>query len=102
MRSYHDGASLLQWHFDQCAATQICHAADTGHDTPPRHSIQKRGRPVAVLSIYVERRTGIHNPFLSLESDSVGKSFPDLPHTSANGQLYDAVMVVVSRKLGTK
>ena len=24
---------------------------DTGHDTPPRHSIQTRGRPIAVLSI---------------------------------------------------
>ena len=34
----------------QCAATQECHAADTGHDTPPRHSIQTQGRPVGVLS----------------------------------------------------
>ena len=25
--------------FDQCAATQECHAADTGQDTPPRHRI---------------------------------------------------------------
>ena len=39
LRSYHDGACFLQWYFDQCAATQKCHAADTGHDTPPRHSI---------------------------------------------------------------
>ena len=62
LRSYHDGACL--WYFDQCAATQKCHAADTGHDTPPRHSIQTRGRPVAVLSIDVERHTGIHSyPF---------------------------------------
>ena len=37
----------------------------TGHDTPPSHSIQTRGRPVVVLSIYVERHSGIHNyPFL--------------------------------------
>ena len=35
--------------------------ADTGHDTPSRHSIQTRGRPVAVLSIDVEHHTGIHN-----------------------------------------
>ena len=34
LRSYHDGARLEQWYFDQCAATQECHAADTGHDTP--------------------------------------------------------------------
>ena len=50
--------------FDQCAATQECHAADTGHDTPPRHCIQTWGRPVAVLFIDVERHTGIHSlPF---------------------------------------
>ena len=59
-RSYHDGDFLWQWYFDQCAATQECHAADTGHDTPSRHSIQTQGRPVAVLSIDVERHTGIH------------------------------------------
>ena len=64
LRSYHEGACLKQWYFDQCAATQKCHAVDTGHDTPPRLSIQTRGRPVAVLSIDVERHTGIHSyPF---------------------------------------
>ena len=26
--------------FDKCAATQECHAANTGHDTLPCHSIQ--------------------------------------------------------------
>ena len=52
---------LQQWYFDQCAATQEWHTADTGHDTPPHHSIQTRGRPVAVLSIDVERHSGIHN-----------------------------------------
>ena len=31
-----------------------------------------------------------------------GKSFPDLPHTPANAQLYDAVMVVVSQKHSRK
>ena len=41
--------------------TQKCHAADKGHDTQPSHSIQTRGRPVAVLYIDVERHTGIHN-----------------------------------------
>ena len=30
------------------------------------------------------------------------ESYPDPPHTPANAQLYDAVMVVVSRKLGRK
>ena len=31
---------------------------------PPRHSIQARGRPVDVLSIDVERHTGIHSYLL--------------------------------------
>ena len=49
---------------DQCAATQKCDATDTGHDTPPRHSIQTQGRAAAVLSIGVQRHTGIHSyPF---------------------------------------
>ena len=62
--------------------------SQTGHDTPPHHSIQTQGRPVAVLSIDVERHTGIHNyPSLSLVSDPNGKSFPDLPHTTAKAQL---------------
>ena len=66
VRSHHDGACLYQWYFDQCAATQGCQAEDTGHDTPPRHSIhvKTQGRPVVVPSIDVERHTGIHNyPF---------------------------------------
>ena len=32
-----------------------------GHDTPPRHSIQTHGRPVAVLSIDVECHSGIQS-----------------------------------------
>ena len=32
-----------------------------GRDTPSRHSVQTRGRTVAVLSIDLERHTGIHN-----------------------------------------
>ena len=74
LMSYHDGACLQQWYFDQCAATQECHVADTGHDTPPRHSIQTQDmtpHPVtvyrhgaAVLSTGVKHHTGIHSfPF---------------------------------------
>ena len=55
------------------------------------------------LSIGVERHTGIHNyPFQCLWANLIGKSFPDLPHIPANVQLNDAVMMVVSRKLGGK
>ena len=32
----------------------------------------------------------------------LGKSFPNLPHTPANAQLYDTNMVVASRELGIK
>ena len=71
-------------------ATHECHATDTGHVTPPRHSIQTRGRPIVVLFIDVKRHTGIHNyQFPCLGSDTTGK-------------LYDDVMVVVSRKLAKK
>ena len=42
---------------DQCTVTHECHATDTGHGTQTCHSIQTRGRPVAVLSIDVERHT---------------------------------------------
>ena len=52
---------LSQWNFEQCAATQECHAADTGHDTPPRHSMQTQGRPAVVLSIDVELHTVLGN-----------------------------------------
>ena len=37
-----------------------------------------------------------------LTSDPTGKSFHDLPHTPVNAQPYDAVMVLVSQKLGIK
>ena len=64
LRSYRADAFLKQWHFDQCAATQECHAADIGHDTPPRYSTQTQGQSVVVLSIEMERQTGLHNyPF---------------------------------------
>ena len=33
--------------------------ADTGHDTPPHHIIQTPGQPAVMLSIDVERHTGI-------------------------------------------
>ena len=85
-----------RWYFDhgQCAATREWHATDTEHDAPPHHSIQTQGQPVVVISIDVECHAGIHNyPFQCLGSDPIRKSFPDLPHTPANAQLYDANIV---------
>ena len=49
--------SLPKKHYNGLNLNQT---ADPGHKTPPRHSIQTQGRPVAVLSIDVERHTGIH------------------------------------------
>ena len=64
LRSYCDAACLEQCYFDQYAATQKFHATDTVHDTTSHHSIHTQDQPVVVLSIDVERHTGIHNyPF---------------------------------------
>ena len=38
---------------------------------------------------------------LCLGTDPTGKSFPDLPHTPANVQLYEAFMVKLGRKYHT-
>ena len=46
LRAYRNDACLSQWYYDQCAAKQKYHAADTGHDIPPRNSIQTQSRPV--------------------------------------------------------
>ena len=72
--------------------------------TPQPFTVYRhRADPVVVLSIDVEHPTGINNyPFECLGSDPIGQSFPGLPHTTANAQLYDADMVVVSQKLGRK
>ena len=59
-----DGACLQKWYFDHCAATQECHAVDTGHDTPARHSVYRHGTNLSScypFMIYVERHSEIHN-----------------------------------------
>ena len=42
---------LVAVEHDQCAATQECHAVDTEHNTPPRHSTQTQGRLVLYENI---------------------------------------------------
>ena len=67
--------TVLQY-FDQCAATQECHAADTRHDTPPRHGIQTQGRPALCYPFDVERHTGIDSyPFYNV----LGETRPGNP-----------------------
>ena len=66
--------TLKLWYFDQNAVTQEC--MPQTHDMTPHHSIQTRGYPVAVLSIEMERHTGVHNYlFECLGEDPTVKSF---------------------------
>ena len=60
-----------------CAEMPCLH---TGHDTPPCHSIQTLGQPIAVLS----RGMSHWKPQLQIlmfMSDLTEKSFHHLPHT---------------------
>ena len=51
----------------------------------------------------METQTGINSyPYYCLGSDPTGKSFPDFLHTPAKAQLYEVIMVVVSRKFDRK
>ena len=52
LRSNSDGSGLLQWYFDQCAATLENHASDTGNDSPPRHSIQTQDMTPHPITVY--------------------------------------------------
>ena len=82
-----------------------CHVVDTGHDTPSRHSIHTQGQPDVVQPIDVERHTADWNTQLSILMSWVRPDreiIADPPHTLANAQLYDAGMVVVSKKVGRK
>ena len=79
-----------------------CHTGLSCHRHRTWHPILSQYR-YRVVSIDVEHITGIHNyPFYCLGSDPIGKSFPVLSTHAVNAHLYDAVMVVVSQKLGRK
>ena len=69
----------------------------------PRHSIQTRGRPVAVLSFDVTLEYTTTHLTVSGQTQSRNPS-PALHKHAANAQLYDSVTVVVavSQKLGRK
>ena len=79
-------------YFEQCAATQECHAIDAGHDTPPCHRIQTT---VVGLSVDVKRHTGIHDFQNVLGHNRPG--YLSLPSTH-----HEAVMVVVREQLDRK
>ena len=67
---------------DTCCHTKMSCRRDKWHDT--RHSIRIRGLTI-VLSIDVERYTGVHNYRLYC---TIGKPFSDLPHTSELSTLW--------------
>ena len=100
LRLYHDGACWEQWYFDQCAATQECHAGDSGHDT--YHSIHTWGQPVVVLSIVVERHTGIHNYPMICLTRSGNPSLTFYTHQRMLNFMMLLYMVVISQKPGRK
>ena len=83
-----------------CHTRMQCRRHRTWH--PTHHSIQTRGWPVAVLFIDVEHHT---MEYTATHFNVLGQTQPwnpSLTHTPANAHLYDAVMVVVSRKLARK
>ena len=85
--------SFISGNFDQCSATQECHAIGTGHYTPPRDSIQTQGRTVLVLSIDVEPHTGIHKyPFQCLGLDPPRYSSP---YTSECSRPWSRTFIVI-------
>ena len=87
LRSYRDGNFLKQSYFDQSAATQECHAVNTVHETPTRHSIQTQGRPLVLIYIDVEYITTNFNVFGQTRS---GNLFPTF-HT--HQLTFDCMMV---------
>ena len=76
-----------QWYFDQRAATQECHAADTGHDTPPRHSIQTHGPHILSLCYPFMWNITPEYTFQCLRSDPTRQSFLDFRHTPYRASL---------------
>ena len=72
-------------------------------DMTPHPVTVYRRRAGLLLSIDVDRHTGIHSlPIVMSWVRPIGKSFPDLPRTPTNTQLYDDVMLVTNQKLSRK
>ena len=74
-----------------CCLTQI-----PWHDTPPHHSIHTRGWPITVLSIDVERHTGIYS-YPNLMS-RVRPAHKILPWSSTHNQWMLNIMMLLQRK----
>ena len=95
LRSYRDGASLTN---------VLPHMPQTQDMTPPPPPSQYTDTvPICRCTIGIHRRGTSHwNTQLPILMSWVRPdreiSFPDLPQTPANAHLYDAGMVVVSRK----
>ena len=71
---------------------------DTGHDTPPHHSWANLSLCYPLMWNVTQEYTTTHfNVFGKTRSEN-----PSLTTHTANAQLYDAVVVVVSQKLDRK
>ena len=95
----HDGACLILW--PMCCHTELPWGRYRALH-PPRHSIQTRGRPVVVLSIDVERHTGIHNYNFNVLGKTRSGLLPRPSNHTSKRSTYSADMVVVSQKLDRK
>ena len=82
------------------ASTLEYHAAETGHDIPPCHSIPTQGQPMIKLSIDVECDTGSHNySFQCLGYDPTKSNFQDLSHLSLT--IYRTTMQMLLHSVGS-
>ena len=77
-------------------------SSDTFTNVLPHKNAMPQTRDMTSYPITVYRHGADLSLCYPLMLNVTLESIPDLPHTPANAQLYDAVMVVVSRKLNRK
>ena len=103
--------------WDHIATVPTCSSGTFTNVLPHRNAMpQTQGmtsHPVTVfrhrtyLSLYYPLMWNVILEYTATHFNVLGQSrpgnpSPTLPHTAANAQLYDAVMVIASRKLGRK
>ena len=88
LRLYNDAACLWQWYFDQCAAKQECHAADTGHPSTPRHSIHTLSCRCAIHWCGTSHWNAQLPIFIVFGQTGSGNYFRPSTHTSERSTLW--------------
>ena len=115
-----DGATFLRFHFGlnvafkhHIATVPACSSGILNNVLPHRNvRLQTQDMTPHPVTAYRHRADLLYYSLMwnvTLEYTAThfnvyttGKSFPDLPHTPTNAQLYDTDMMIVSRKLGRK